>query len=510
MLNEPTLGRALVQSPDFAVRSDMFIPCDSLLDLPEKAVQFGTGAFLRGFVDFFLDRANRHGCFNGRIVAIGSTGSGRDQLLNDQDGLYTLSIQGVEQGKSSEQHTIISSVSRALSATGEWDKVLECARNPSLEIIFSNTTEVGITMDEDDAAELNPPRSFPGKLTRFLYVRACAFAFEPAAGLVVVPCELIEDNGDRLREIVLALAERWELGREFIGWIRSSVPFCNTLVDRIVTGTPTGEQATRLHEVLGYEDEMLTVCEVYKLFAIEADSALRSRLSFASEAGVVVASDITPYRERKVRLLNGTHTVCVPAAILCGCETVREALEHDVVGPFIRATLFDDIVPSVDVPGAESFAHDVLDRFANPYINHTLLDITLQETMKMRVRVVPSILEFIARRGHVPQSLAFGFAAYLEFMRGQFQQGRRRAGLYVPADDQAEYISALWREHECESEAGVTAVVETVCSDSSLWGADLAKVTGFTEAVSRHLTRIRQSGTLAALGAHMAGIRVCN
>jgi len=229
-----------------------------MLALPERAVQFGTGAFLRGFIDTFVDEANAVGAFNGRIVAIGSTSSGRDRALAEQDGLYTLVSRGLVRGVPHEERRIIGSISRALSATDGWSAVLACARDPNISIIFSNTTEVGITLDESDEFDAMPPRSFPGKLARFLYERADTFAFAPSSGVIVVPCELIEANGARLRTIVLRLAERWSLGAEFVRWVESSVRFCNTLVDRIVPGGPTAEDGASLEAALGYRDGMLT------------------------------------------------------------------------------------------------------------------------------------------------------------------------------------------------------------------------------------------------------------
>lgn len=504
----PRLDGALVRSPELRARKDVAVPDEALLAPPEKAIQFGTGAFLRGFVDCILDDANRHGTFGGRVVVVGSTGTGRARALDEQDGLYTLAVQGVEHGTASEQLRIVSSVSRALSARDEWDAVLACARNPGLELIFSNTTEVGIELDENDRFDAAPPTSFPGKLTRFLFERGRAFDFDPAVGVVVLPCELIEHNGSRLRDIVLTLAELWQLDDDFARWIMRAVPFCNTLVDRIVPGAPKGEQRERLERVLGYRDEMLTVCETYRLFAIEGDDALRARLPFAGEAGVVVAPDIRPYRERKVRVLNGTHTIMVPTALLAGCETVRGALEHETVGAFVRAALLDDIVPSVDVPGAEAFAHDVLDRFANPYVHHALIDITLQQTMKMRVRVIPSIIGHVQRLGTLPRSLIFGFAGYLEYMRGTTQDARRAAGLPVPADDQGSVIRDRWSRADASPES-IAMLVRDVAGDTTLWAHDLSAIPGFTDAVTEQLLRIRELGTLAALDAHLSEARAC-
>ena len=501
----PILNRDLVCSAAFQAREDVRVPAPELLDLPEKVVQFGTGAFLRGFVDCFIDEANRQGRFGGRIVAVGSTGSGRDRVLNEQDGLYTLCVEGLEEGRPRSERRIVASVSRALSAASAWDEVLACARNPHLELVFSNTTEVGIVLDPEDDGALQPPRSFPGKLTRFLYERARAFDFDPAYGVVVIPCELIEDNGDRLRRIVLELGERWGLGAAFGRWIEEGVPFCNTLVDRIVPGTPGEARLGELQETLGYRDGLLTTCEVYRLFAIQGDEALRRRLAFVdADPGIVIAEDITPYRERKVRLLNGTHTITVPAALLCGCETVVEAVGHPLVGRFVRRVLFEELVPSLDVEGAEAFAREVLDRFSNPFIRHELIDITLQATTKMRVRVVPSILRYAVKTGRPPAAVAFGFAAYLLFMRGDLQEERRRAGLHVPPDDRAEHFRSLWCSAG-DDEAGLERLARAVCSDASLWDVDLSAVPGFVRAVADHLTRACRGGVPAALEAFLDG-----
>jgi tagaturonate reductase len=496
----PTLNRSLLGGAEIRALA----PDPSLLDLPEKAVQFGTGAFLRGFVDYFIDAANREGRFGGRVVAIGSTGSGRDQALNDQNGLYTLAIRGVEEGEVKEEYRIVSSLSRALASRSEWDEVLAVARNPEIELIFSNTTEVGITLDESDSPDLAPPRSFPGKLTRFLLERGRTFGFDPAKGVVVIPCELIEDNGDRLRSIVLTLAERWGVEEEFSRWVRESVPFCNTLVDRIVPGTPEGEHLERIYETVGYRDGMLTACEVYRLFAIQGDDALRRRLRFAdADPGVLVTPDVSPFRERKVRLLNGTHTIMVPTALLCGLETVQQAVEDERVGAFTRRVLFEEIVPTLHAEGAREFARQVLDRFSNPFIRHALLDITLQATMKMRVRVVPTIEAHVREQGRVPEGVAFGFAMFLLLMRGEVQERARAAGHSVPRDDQAERFRALWAGADTD-EAGLTRFVREVCADRELWSADLTELPGWVESVSEHLVRGYNEGASAALDAFLA------
>jgi tagaturonate reductase len=500
MPRRPTLSPAT--APGFAPREELTLPSPDLLALPERAVQFGTGALLRGLVDALLDDANRQGKFGGRVVMIGSTGSGRDRAINDQGGLFTLVVQGLVEGEAKREFRVVSSVSRALAASTEWAEVLRCAENPDLELIFSNTTEIGIVLDEADAVDPSaaPPHSFPGKLAAFLRHRARWCRYDAARAPVVIPTELVEGNGDRLREIVLTLATRWNAEPELLRWL-GAVRFCNTLVDRIVPGAPDSAYAAELREVLPYEDGMITICEPYRLFAIEGDAALRHRLPFpAADEGVIVAESITPYRLRKVRLLNGAHTSFVSLAILAGCGTVREAVEHPALGPFLRSALLDEIVPSVDVPGAEAFARDVMARFANPFLQHQLWDITLQGTTKFRVRVVPSIVDYARETGAVPHLLALGFAGFLAFQQGTLQAARRAAGESVPADAAGEALQARWRSVD-DSPDAVARFVRSVSGDTELWGTDLSTIPGFVEVTTEHLATIREQGAVAAIEA---------
>jgi tagaturonate reductase len=495
----PRLSRDVVASfDDRMTPSGVELPPPSAVGLPERVLQFGTGAFLRGFIDFFIDAANRAGTFNGSVVAVSSTGSRRDQALEQQDGLFTLVTQGIDDGAPCQSRRVIASISRALSARDDWQDVLAVARDPNLAVIVSNTTEIGIALDETDRVDLQPPRSFPGKLTRVLAERAHALHYEPSTGLVVLPCELIDDNGKTLRDMVLALARRWELGARFERWVDDAVVFCNTLVDRIVPGV--------IHdsESLGYCDELMTVCERYALFAIEGDDALRDRLGFANaDPRIVVVPDVQPYRERKVRVLNGGHTIAVPVALLSGLETVREACDDERVGRFMRRAIFDEIVPTLRVPDAEPFAREVLDRFANPYIRHSLMDITLHGTAKMRVRVVPSIMRYQGLTGRAPSSLAFGFAAYIAFMRGEIQSRWAAAGISAPEDLEGERVCAACSAVDWTSDAAVDDLASSLCADARLWGADLCAVPGFAGAVADHLRRITHAGVSAALDAHL-------
>jgi tagaturonate reductase len=328
--------------------------------------------------------------------------------------------------------------------------------------------------------------------------------YEPGDGLVVLPCELIEDNGKTLRGMVLALARRWRLGARFEKWLEQDVVFCNTLVDRIVPGVvaqPASDEATA---PFGYSDALLTSCESYALFAIEGDDALRDRLGFVgTDPRILVVPDVRPYRLRKVRVLNGGHTITVPLALLAGLETVRQASADDRVGVFMRRAILDEIVPGVDAPDVEAFAREVLDRFANPFVRHALIDITLHGTAKMRVRVVPSIMRYFERMGRAPLSLAFGFAAYLAFMRGELHAQWAAAGIHAPEDSEGDRVRRACQAIDWSSDTAVVDLAITTASDVRLWRADLSVVPGFVDAVADNLLRIVRSGVTTALDEHL-------
>jgi tagaturonate reductase len=391
-------------------------------------------------------------------------------------------------------------LSRALSAIDEWDAVLALARDPRIELVVSNTTEVGIALDAADAFDGSPPRSFPAKLTRFLAERAAAFDYDVTRGLVILPCELIERNGDTLRDLVRVLARQWQLGDRFDRWLEDSTTFCNTLVDRIVPGALSAEEEVRATRQLGYCDGLLTTCEAYALFAIEGDESLRYRIGFVgADRRIVIARDIAPFRERKLRLLNGAHTIVVPVALLAGLETVSEACANERVGRFLRRAMLDEIVPSLPVPGGEAFAHETLERFAHPFIRHSLIDITLHGTAKMRVRVVPSMCRYFSRTGRIPTSLAFGFAAHIALLRGPLHADRRALGRSVPADADGERIREAWCAIDQSSDSAIAELARQLCADEELWGPDLPTVDGFADVVADDLVRIIRQGVESAM-----------
>lgn len=482
------------------------VPDPDMLDLPERVVQFGTGTFLRAFVDYFIDKANRKGLFGGRIVMVGSTQSGRSALLNEQGGLFTLRIEGIASGEAVEKYQIISSVSRALSASAHWSEVLACARSPELALVVSNTTEVGIQYDPEDLPGPAAPRSFPGKLTAFLMERARTFDYDTGKGITVLPCELIENNGAQLKSIVLRLSDDWGLGEAFQTWVEEAVFFCNTLVDRIAPGIPEKEAHRQIEEQLGYEDALLTSAEVYRLWAIEAPAGAAASLAFTqADKGMVVSNDITPFRERKVRILNGAHSISVPLAFLDGEETVLDMMRRPDTRHFVERVVFDEIVPSLDVPEGTTFAKDVIDRFDNPFLRHQLINITFQLTSKMRYRIMPSLLRYVEKYNKVPDRIAAGFAAYLLFMRVKKGEngyvGERDGMSYLVTDDQAAYFAALWNNCPDHSEASLSQLVETVCNHTPFWGRELSSVEGFVKAVTKSLYSLIHSGVRSTLSA---------
>jgi len=499
-----SLNRTLINSPQ----------------LPERVLQFGTGVLLRGLPDFLIDKANKQGLFNGSIVVVKSTNGATDEFA-EQDGLYTVVTRGIQKGQSIDETTVVSAISRVISAQDDWRAVLKVAQNPNLQVIISNTTEVGIQYVAESIFQ-SPPQSYPAKLTAFLYERFKNFGGSRNKGLVVIPTELLVDNGMKLRDIVEKLAKHNELGKLFMKWLKYHVRFCNSLVDRIVPGKPDAETQQELAQKLGYEDKLLIVAEPYRLWAIEGDDRVKNILSFATaDEGVIIDEDINFYRERKLRVLNGGHTISVPLAYLLGLETVREMMDHPLMGRFVEEVITQEIVPTVPAwmipeenPQAVSeFATDVLDRFRNPTLVHLLLSITLQETSKMRARNLPTIQRYMEQTQQSPQRMALGFAAYLLFMKvvrieGDTYLGETSAAggiiTYPIRDDYAEYFYKLWQQVDVHDPASIRTFVHTVCSDTTLWETDLSQLAGdttpsFPDAVADHLTNLVTLGVEATL-----------
>lgn len=465
------------------------LPESALLSLPEKVLQFGTGALLRGLPDFFIDKANRQGIFNGRIVVVKSTSSGDVAAFEKQDNLYTIAVRGIENGEPVSQNLISTAISRVLSAQQQWQDVLACAANPALEIVISNTTEVGIQLVRENIRQ-EPPASFPGKLLAFLLARYRAFHGDVSKGLVIVPTELVTDNGDLLESIILELAHLNKLEYNFIEWLENACTFCNSLADRIVPGMPAADKAAEIFSELGYHDDLLIMTEPYCLWAIQGDEKTAAVLSFREAAleSVIIEPDIDRFRERKLRLLNGTHTLSCGLAHLSGFTTVHDAMESAEMEAFIRNLMLEEIAPAIPYPlppgDATTFGLQVLDRFRNPFFQHKWLSITVQYSAKMRMRIVPLLLEHYRKKTEPPQRMALGFAAYLCFFRQPTWQIQ---------DEQADRLTQKW---ETETPENLT---REVLSNTELWDSDLNELPEFTGAVTEFVNAILEKGARQVL-----------
>lgn len=464
---------------------------------PEKVLQFGEGNFLRGFVDWQIDVMNKQGNFNGSVVVVQPRGQEKIEKLNAQDGLYTLYLQGMKEGKAVQEHSIISSISRGINLFNEYDQYLELAKSPELRFIFSNTTEAGIVYDEKDRLEDRPQKSFPGKLTAFLYERYNAFQGQKDKGFIIIPCELIERNGEKLKELVLKYAELWYLGDEFISWIHEGNTFCNSLVDRIVPGFPR-DTIEEITEELGYQDNLLVVGEQYHLWVIEGPQLITEEFP-AHLAGLntLVVDDLTPYRTIKVRILNGAHTAMTPVSYLYGINTVAQAIEDEVTGQFVKELIYDEIIPTLDLPMEElhSFAEAVLDRFRNPFMQHFLLSISLNSISKFKTRDLPSLMEYYNRKQELPKRLVFSLAALISFYKGK--RGEEEIEL---ADDQdvLDLCHVQWSQYNGTIDS-VKDIVSSVLGYEKVWEMDLNQVPGLTAAITNDLFNIETMGMKKAV-----------
>ncbi len=471
---------------------DLQTPESGSFNFSEKVLQFGTGVLLRGLPDYFIDKANKNKMFNGRVVMVKSTSQGDINKLKEQDNLYTLCIRGLENGREVKENYLNSAVSRILVAKEQWEEVLACASSEEMRIVISNTTEVGIQLTDDDI-HANPPKSYPGKLLAFLYARYQAFEGDRNRGMVVIPTELIVDNGKKLKNILVELAHKNKLEKEFLLWLTEANHFCSSLVDRIVPGKPDTDERRKLENQLGYEDSFMIKAEPYRLWAIEVpDKRVGEVLSFSkADKGVILAEDITKYRRLKLRLLNATHTFTCAFAYLSGFETVGQAMAddkmhdfvHDLMGE-IANTIADENIPLKE---ALAFANEVADRFQNPYIVHPWLSISLQYSSKVNMRCVPLLVDYIKKYRMAPDKMARGLAAYIRFMRseklsdGSFQ-GNLRGKKYKIKDDRAETLSECWARIPENP-------VHAILSDTSLWDSDLSRLKGLEGKVEGYLAK---------------------
>ena len=474
-------------------------PSADYFNLPEKVLQFGTGVLLRGLPDYYIDKANKQKIFNGRIVIVKSTESGSTEAFAKQDNLYTLIVRGIDSGKAIEENIVNASISRVLSARNDWHKILKCAANSELQVIISNTTEVGIQLVKDNV-HASPPESFPGKLVAFLYQRYKIFNGDVNKGFVVIPTELIINNGSKLLAIVLELAHQNGLEYSFLDWLENANDFCNSLVDRIVPGNLNPLNQKDIERTSGYTDELMTMAEAYNLWAIEtSNEKTKEILSFSkADSGVVVVPDISVFMELKLRLLNGVHTLSCGLAHLAGFTTVKEAMSNSIFSKYISDLMYEEVAPAIvgdniSIEEASVFASKVLDRFRNPYMEHQWLSITVQYTSKMAMRNVYTIKKYAERFKVFPSNMALGFAGYLLFTKpveaidGKYY-GFINKKKYLINDDKAPYYYDLWQSNHVDD------VVIKSLSDETLWSDDLSAIDGFADAVENYLMQLMNDG----------------
>ena len=450
---------------------------------PIKVLQFGDGNFMRGFMDWIVDVMNEKAAFNGAVQIIRPLRKGKEEKQFAQNGLYHVAQRGISNGKTISEIRLITCVTSAINPYADMGLFLQTAENPELQFVFSNTTEAGITFNQNDKSPDILAESFPGKVTQLLYHRFIYFKKVVDKGLVFIPCELIEKNGATLRKLILEYITQWNLPDDFKEWVNQHNTFCDTLVDRIVPGFPK-DSIHEIEQTTGYEDSGVLMAEPYYLLVIEAPQHVQQIFpTRQAELNVNFVKDITPYRVRKVRILNGAHTTLVPVAYLHGCRTVLESVNDPTIGEFIRKAIYEEIIPTLDLSVDEltQFASDVFDRFNNPFIKHELISISLNSISKFKVRVLPSILEYQKRTGNLPERLLQSLAALIVFYQGNWH------GETIPLNDSPEVLSFFrnaWQNNEPEE-----AVSKTL-SNTSFWDLDLTKITGLQDLVLAHVKKL--------------------
>lgn len=476
-----------------------------LKNAPEKVLQFGEGNFLRAFVDYWFDLANEKADWNGKCVLVQPIAPGLAKMINEQEGLYTLYLRGSENGQKVDDKRVISSVSRCLNPyeKADYEKMMDVAASDDLEIIVSNTTEAGIVYDPACQQNDCPPSSFPAKLTQVLYHRYKA----GKKGIIMLACELIDNNGKELLKCVNQYIDQWGLEDGFKKYVNEDCTFCGSLVDRIVPGRIRDpKEVAELEEKHGYADPLLDVGEVFGVWVIEGDTKLNDILPFRKaglEDHVFVTPDMSPYKKRKVRILNGAHTGFVLGAYLAGFDIVRDCMHDETILGYMNKMLLQEVVPilPLDQDDCKKFAAAVEDRFNNPFVNHELMSISLNSTSKWRARNMPSFLEYIEKNGKLPTCLTMSFAAYIAFYSNNIQElndkglvcKRAKGNEYTISDDR--YVLEFYNAHKDDD---IPTLVHAVMTNEQMWGQDLTKVAGFEEATVKNLTLIREQGAMAA------------
>jgi tagaturonate reductase len=450
---------------------------------PIKVVQFGEGNFLRAFVDFAFQELNKVVDFDAGVAVVQPIEKGLVEILNNQDGLYTLFLKGIRNGESIQTKELITNIVKGINPYTHFEEFLELAREEQLQFVISNTTEAGIVFEETDLQEMRPPSSFPAKLALLLYARFKYFNGASNKGLTIIPCELINYNAQTLKEIIINYTSIWNLEDNFKNWLLNSCTFHNTLVDRIVPGYPKDEIDIYKAQI-NYEDKLIITAETFFLWVIEGDEKLKQQLPFhKTNLNVKIVKDLQPYRTRKVRILNGAHTAMVPFSLLYGHETVKATIDDEFTGEFVRHVIFDEINETLPLDKAEldTFAEEVLDRFRNPFIRHQLADIALNSISKFKVRVLPSLIEYNIKKGKLPLHLCFALACLIRFYKGTWNDK------VLPVNDSDDIVlefQTIWSSNNFHE------IATNSLKNKKFWDQDLSKINNLTSAIIFALEQI--------------------
>ena len=459
---------------------------------PIRVLQFGEGNFLRCFVDWMIDIMNKKDVFDGKVVIIQPIKDGKVDILNNQNGKYNVYLRGTKNGIELNERYYIESVIKGINPYSDFHEMLDEIKNPDLRFIISNTTEAGIAYDPLDSIKHEPPVSFPGKLTLLLFHRFRHFNGDLNKGFILFPCELIDNNADKLKDIVLLLIDKWELGADFKNWVLKANIFCNTLVDRIVPGYPQEREQLIIDE-LGYEDKLAVEGEYFHSWIIEGPPEVADEFP-APKAGlnVLFVNDLSPYKIRKVRILNGIHTIITPIAYLMNIDTVYDAVNHPVIKQFVNNTIDIEIIPNLpsQVQDVINFSNDVLIRFGNPLIKHYLLKISLNSISKFEARVLPSLLEHYQKNKELPKNIVFSLSCLLLFYKGS------RNGVPIELNDD-EHVLSFFAKKWKELDDGIISLkkfVNETLSNTFFWKRDLTKIEGLEDSICIHIEHINKYG----------------
>ena len=459
----------------------------------EKVIQFGEGNFLRAFIEWIIWKTNQKTDFNGSVVVVQPIEKGMVSWLNEQDGLYHLNLQGLQDGKPVDSVDLIDVISRGLNPYEDFGAYMALAEQPEIRFVISNTTEAGIAFDPACKLDDKPASSYPGKLTQLLYHRYQYFKGDAKKGLIIFPCELIFENGKHLKECIRQYIKLWNLGDEFSAWFENACGVYSTLVDRIVPGYPR-DTAAQLCERAGYDDHLLDKAEIFHLWVIEAPKEVAAEFP-ADKAGlhVLFVPSEAPYHERKVTLLNGPHTVLSPVGYLSGLNTVKECCEDPEVGQFVKKVMYDELLPTLNLPKEEllQFANDVMERFRNPFVKHFVTSIMLNSFPKFKTRDLPGLKTYLERKGELPKGLVLGLAGICTY----YKDGKRGEDEIVPQDDEkiVALLKNLWATGD------VRKVAEGVLADDFIWGENLNAIPGLTDLLAADLALIQAKGMREAV-----------